>query len=483
MALGIRQHDPARDGTLEVEEYHPGFVQVYFVPPEKSLLAAGLDATRAKSYRTKLLDINGQDNILTIHPISTFGDKSDFLKPKYGQIERITLDDTDIVFCGGGGDGVPTTPEGVMELLEVLPSAFTKDYAYGLGLAKPYRFIIDAVEELSDCVEIVITGEHATGPDPEDNTLFYIAKKDFEQARRAMNNIDDLSQSAARAVKETTAYNILAERLGMPKLDPKAGRHPYRKLFTAVAQGKGELSQEDQNAVIGALSKNVADIAEVQPEKLAKLRGDIELVTLEALIKRYDKMLGEKLVEGRWQAFFNENPFILNMAFGYPVIKVRDQASVGGRKLSGDGEKITDFLVKNSLTNNTAIFEIKTPQTAILNKTPFRDGVFTPSTDLSGSINQALDQKYQFQKQIAQIKDSSRLYDIESYAVHCCLVIGRTPDGDDQKKSFELFRRNSKDVEIVTFDELLEKLKQLSVFLRAADEPAKFEEPKGDGNG
>jgi Shedu protein SduA, C-terminal len=181
-------------------------------------------------------------------------------------------------------------------------------------------------------------------------------------------------------------------------------------------------------------------------------------------------MLGANLVEGRWQDFFNENPFILNMAFGYPVIKVRDQASVGGRKLSGDGEKITDFLVKNSLTNNTAIFEIKTPQTPVLNKTPFRDGVFTPSTDLSGSINQALDQKYQFQKQIAQIKDNTRLYDIESYAVHCCLVTGKTPDGDDRKKSFELFRRNSKDVEIVTFDELLEKLKQLSAFLRAAEE-------------
>jgi hypothetical protein len=339
------------------------------------------------------------------------------------------------------------------------------------------------VESPSDSTEIAITNDHATGPDPDGNRIFYISRRDFEQARRCINSIDSLAQSAARSVKETAAYNILAVRLGVPTLDPKAGRHPYRKLFTTVAQGKEELSEEDQNAVIGALSNHAASIAEVQPEKLAKLRGDIELVTLEALTKRYEEMLGEKLVEGRWQVFFNENPFILNMAFGYPVIKVRDQASVGGRKLSGDGEKITDFLVKNSLTNNTAIFEIKTPQTAILNKTPFRDSVFTPSADLSGSINQALDQKYQFQKQIAQIKDNTRLYDIESYAVHCCLVIGKTPDGDDQKKSFELFRRNSKDVEIVTFDELLEKLKQLSVFLRVGDEPAKSQESKGNANG
>lgn len=470
MALGTLQSDPARDGTLEVDEVYPKFVEVYFVPPEDSLLAARLDPTNAKSHRTKLLDINGQDRSLTIYPIWTFGNKLDFLKPKYGKIRRITLTDIETSLLWFDGD-VPATSDEVVTVLENLPSAFTKNYAYGLGLAKPYRFIIDAVKTLSNCSEIVITNHHATGPAPDPN-LFYIADEDFEQARRAMNSIDSLTQSAARAVKSTTAYNILAERLGVPKLDPKAGRHPYRRLFTAVAQGQEDLSEEDQNAVINALSSHATDIAEDQPERLAKLRGDIELVTLESLIRRYEKMLGTKLVEGRWQEFFNENPFVLNMAFGYPIIKVRDQASVGGRKLSGDGEKITDFLVKNSLTNNTAIFEIKTPQTAILNKTPFRDGVFTPSADLSGSINQALDQKYQFQRQIAQIKDNTRLYDIESYAVHCCLVIGKTPEGDDQKKSFELFRRNSKDVEIVTFDELLEKLRQLNAFLRTAEEEA-----------
>ena len=467
MALGFWQHDPDRDGTLEVEEVHPNFVEVYFVPPDRSLVEAGLDPKKASSYRTKLLDINGQHQFLTIYPISTFGDRSGFLKPKYGQIERITLDDTDVV--SGVDWDATSTPENVRDVLENLPSAFTKDYAYGLGLAKQYRFIIDAVEALSDCTEIVITGKHATGPDPDSDGTFYIAKQVFEQARVELNKIDRHAQAAVRAVKWTAAHNILAERLGVPKLDPKAGRHPYRKLFTAVAEGKQELSEEDQNAVIGTLTSHAADIAKDQPEKLAKLRGDIELVTLEALITRYEGMLGENLIEGRWQKFFNENPFILNMAFGYPVIKVRDQASVGGRKLSGDGEKFTDFLVKNSLTNNTAIFEIKTPQTPMFKKTPFREGVYTPSAYLSGSINQALDQKYQFQKQIAQIKDNTRLYDIESYAVHCCLVIGKTPDGDDRKKSFELFRRNSKDVEIVTFDELLEKLKQLSAFLRAAE--------------
>lgn len=202
MALALRQRDPARDGTLDVEEVRPNFVEVYFVPPKASLLAAKFDPKRPRNHRTKLLDINGQDGFLTIHPIRTFGDKPDFLKPKYDQIERITLDGTDIIFPDFDG-AIPTTPEGVLEVLEELPSAFTKDYAYGLGLAKPYRFIIDAVEALSDCTEIVVTVRHPTGP-AANGKLFYIATRDFEQMRRAMNSIESLAhwplaQSKARS--------------------------------------------------------------------------------------------------------------------------------------------------------------------------------------------------------------------------------------------------------------------------------------------
>ena len=158
-------------------------------------------------------------------------------------------------------------------------------------------------------------------------------------------------------------------------------------------------------------------------------------------------MMASRHKEQDWQQFLNENPFILGLAFGYPIIVVQEQASVGGRKLSATGEKLADFLVKNSMTNNTALIEIKTPQSKLLNKTQFRDGVFTPSSaDLSGSINQVLDQRYQFQREIAMIKEKSKIFDISSYAVHCCLIIGTMPNDEEQHKSLELFRGNSKDV-------------------------------------
>jgi hypothetical protein len=89
-------------------------------------------------------------------------------------------------------------------------------------------------------------------------------------------------------------------------------------------------------------------------------------------------MPAKDLPEARWQELFNDNPFILNLAFEYPVIKIQDQAHVGGQKLSGSGETITDFLVKNGISNNAPLFEINAPGTPLLNKTAHRGQLYTP---------------------------------------------------------------------------------------------------------
>ncbi len=464
--------NPELYGELMLEEHQPNCVKVHFVPPKGSLIDAKIDPDKATEHRVQILLINGQNKRLTIYPINTRGNHPQFLKQKYDQIRSITLADTDIIYMDSYTDSegiVPTTPEGVFEILENLPSTFVKNYAYGLGLAQDYRFIIDAVEELSECTKIVISRKHQTKISAS-GKVFYIAKKDFEEARLELNRIDNNTNTARRSVKIAMTHNILAERLGLPLLPIQTGRSPYRKFFTAMAQGQEPLTTDQQNGVLDTLSANKREIAEKLPEKFAKLRNDIELVTLEKLIERYEEMLGKNLQESKWQTFFNKNPFILNLAFGYPVVKIQDQVSVGVQKLSGQGEKIADFLLKNTLTNNAAIFEIKTPKTTLFKTTPYRgNDLYAPSTEFSGAINQALEQKYELQKNILYKTQNGGDHDIESYAVHCCLIIGTMPEGNDKKKSFELFRRNSKDVEIVTFDELLEKIKQLRDFLKSEE--------------
>ena len=131
---------------------------------------------------------------------------------------------------------------------------------------------------------------------------------------------------------------------------------------------------------------------------------------------------------------------------------------------------MSNRLVKNSITNNTAIIEIKTATTKLICPKEYRSGVFSPSIELSGAINQILDQIFQFQNETNSSKFTSREYDLESYAVTGILIAGVSITGLDEQKSFELYRGNSKNIQIITFDELLAKLKNLYSFLCPVDD-------------
>ena len=169
--------------------------------------------------------------------------------------------------------------------------------------------------------------------------------------------------------------------------------------------------------------------------------------------------------ENAWQAFFRENPFIIRLAFSIPVMVIGDQFYVGGQRFDGGGEKISDFALKTAATGNMSLVEIKTPQTDLLETRPYRGGVYAPSKELSGAVNQVLDQAYQLQRTIDGKKVNSRAYDLETYAVQGLVIAGRNLVDEEKKKSFELFRNSQKSVHVVTFDELLTKLELLRELL------------------
>jgi hypothetical protein len=142
------------------------------------------------------------------------------------------------------------------------------------------------------------------------------------------------------------------------------------------------------------------------------------------------------------------------------VLYFKDKAYVGGMSIDRNGAKYADFLYKNELTNNTAIIEIKTHRTK-LRGSQYRN-IFPPSNDLVGSIVQVLDQKYNLMKDYNSNKEGCEPFEI--YAPKCFVIAGSISDFNNNKTelaSFEMFRENLKDVEIITFDELLLKLKWL----------------------
>ena len=456
--IGSRIYGGTSDDHLTIEETNPQLIEVYYEPsPEKLKLAAEVLDEIPSVTRKKLLEFGSlQGHFLTIYPLNTIPTHREFMEPKYGCIESITLDPWDY--------DLPQTEDDVWGQLEALPAGLTKDPSYGLGVQNDYLIIVNAIKQIPEVKHIVLAGDRPTSLDGD---RYYLNLREFDGLRRAVNRIKAQKQSEGAQDKLVLARNtLLSNVLPHRFAETKRAYKPDTifKLIEAKAPAQS-LSKADRSAAVKLVEQSKRKLAEESPAELLQLKNDLELVSLEALIAKFDEMLGKTLVENQWQKLFNENPFILNMVFGYPVVKIRDQAHVGGQTLAGSGSTITDFLIKHKMSNNIALFEIKTPQTSLLNKTAYRGGLYSPASDVVGAISQILDQKYELQKSIASIKESSRQYDIESYAVHGVLIVGRMPADPDRLKSFELFRANSKDVAVFTFDEVLEKLKLLLRFL------------------
>lgn len=150
---------------------------------------------------------------------------------------------------------------------------------------------------------------------------------------------------------------------------------------------------------------------------------------------------------------------VLSVAFPFPAQLVRGQAYVGGTKLDGSGETIVDFLYTQERTGGLAIFEIKTDKTQLLTVKTIRPDLYGPHRDLSGAVSQVLDQRAElianFHSRASQMPDSSHVGH-----VHCFVLAGTTPD-PDRRRSFDIYRYSLRDVTVVTFDELVDKLRAI----------------------
>jgi hypothetical protein len=163
-----------------------------------------------------------------------------------------------------------------------------------------------------------------------------------------------------------------------------------------------------------------------------------------------------------WQLTFSEHTYVLSQVFAMPLVFIKQKAYVGGMKLDQNDAKIVDYLFASESSREAVLIEIKTPTAKLMNSS-YRNGVHSPSSELSGSVVQVLTYKYElFRNMRALVED--REYDVKAFNPKCVVVIGNGEDqltDKDMRRSFELFRSSS-DVEIVTFDELFRKVEILA---------------------
>lgn len=386
----------------------------------------------SKNLTHQIVMIDLESSTTIIQPLNTIIDSPFYFKSKY-VIKEFIFEGLDTSF----------------EVLEYggyaiygLPNGFTKTIAYGLGLEKKYKVLIETIQKhFGKCIRLIISNKKETSIISEG---VIINRNDFEKLRRGIDRNHDLFQRESKIAKESFIYENIFNYLDpikYPKLEIPSRKEVIYKILRNTDYSK--ISKSDKSS-------------------LSTLKDNTDLSYLTVLRNEFEEKINGNHLEATYQSFFEQNPLLLTFFSGSPFVQFKNKAYVGGKSFDNSNGQYPDFLQKHKLTRNTFIIEIKTPQTLLLDKSAYRDtGVYNPSKHLSGSITQLLTQKYQLETEISTLIKNAEDRDVEAYNVQSLLIIGSLSclTSKETIRSFELFRNNQKNLRIITYDECLEQLK------------------------
>jgi len=176
--------------------------------------------------------------------------------------------------------------------------------------------------------------------------------------------------------------------------------------------------------------------------------------------------------EAIWHHFLKHNDWILGLNVDIKFIReFYDEQKVGLENSQGKGNPKVDLL---GVSDFTTLIELKTANTKIFKneKSKGRANTWDFTTDFIEGVSQCLGQKFALDRSYMIkefVNDTGKLLDKSITLTNdpkCVFIIGNRKvefphDLDSihhfKSQTFELFRRNNRNVEILTFDELFER--------------------------
>jgi hypothetical protein len=277
----------------------------------------------------------------------------------------------------------------------------------------------------------------------------------------------------------TRALSLLHDKLTQLYRVQQQGIEPGDQSYLVAKQGQAIVIDDSNKATaIQALldQGHTQDFWEAltnsDPDLATRLAmAKIEFDRREAIREYESALVTHAENEGYWQNLFKRHPWMLQSAFSSPVIVLNGESYVGGKRpigRQGAGGVATDFLLSDESTKSFAVVEIKTPATSLVGRqyrgerdSGYDSETYSMSRALSGSIVQA-------RNQIAVAVRSFGLVIGAEYGhlnhVHPkgVVIIGSADAlSDRQKDSFNHFRQELFSLTVITYDELLCRLKLL----------------------
>lgn len=247
----------------------------------------------------------------------------------------------------------------------------------------------------------------------------------------------------------------------------------YKMLKSQTNKTSGEFIQlhkgQEELAAILSTTKHSVVIPVLQ--KLIKdkfCKDDINTILgRRESIETYQKMLSNVTQETElaWQTFLQENDWILGYGLRYKYLSIlQRECHISGSDLGGNNSVISDFLLSDN--RFTKLVELKRPDTPLFKSNKNRSESWQLSTELTDAVSQILCQKacWEIESKKNCYKKNGELIHESTCDVDCILIIGSSSqfNGDNKesvikKNTIELYRRNMRNIDIIFFDELLER--------------------------
>lgn len=395
---------------------------------------------------------------IVMYPVHTNPHAQRYLRPKQGTFRTLVYQDN-------GGEQLPDSAEGaVMQIERRLPWRLFDECRFGLGFSREVDAIWTGLASLTNVDSIVVSDD---GPTEVIERVVWLRTTDLDDLRRAFGRIKRAAREKVRMAKKTSVRNRLLAQLNPERFPPivQVGTESLVEIGRGRLRQSSTIAQSERRSTVRAIRNSLGLLATEAPRDLLELHAEIERVTLASMISRYESMLNQSLSEARWQRFFEDNIFILTIVFARSVRLLHTQFHAQGSSLDGSGAQVGDFLFAER-GQSLAIVEIKKPATTIMLGTPYRNGeVYGPSGELSGALTQVLYQQGVLHSTWLVHQVRPELRESRPDTTKCVVIAGMLPTNAAQLRSFEVFRNACKNVEIITFDELLSKLRLLLAHL------------------
>ncbi len=275
-----------------------------------------------------------------------------------------------------------------------------------------------------------------------------------EQAKTLTFNIDNEKQNG---LDKTCTFTDLLR--GLEEIYYLARKENIKYVKDFLLQTDIKLTEEEKQKLIEICKSNNI----LNYEDISKYTNG-----LEDFEKLYDNACTD---EQAWQAFFQKRLWVLGLTLQQQLLIPSRNSGNLHSELS-TRNLLDGSLLTSGAVNYLTICEFKKHTAKLLEDEPYRerngeiaDSCYHITTEVSGGIAQVLQYKRNVEKELRQaINSKDGDYTGKNFEImnpKCYLVIGKLKEfteNNGRKDCFELFRRNCKDVEIITYDEIYERM-------------------------